>query len=111
MSAIVAQSPSLPSSLDPLSSSFSRLSTSKAPEIEKIFDNEAHRKKLYQTSYEPSPKLVAADQAKYVKPPREKDPLPEGFPDRVEGPAVWDGKQLITKRESQELLFLGHIAC
>ncbi|KAL8290635.1 hypothetical protein RQP46_002893 [Phenoliferia psychrophenolica] len=89
----------LPGSLDPLSSSFAKLSTQPAPAYSfptataaPIIDPEAIKKALFETSYEPSEKLWKDSQAAYVKPV--DDPLPQGFPDNATGPHVWEGTEL-----------------
>lgn len=56
------------------------------------------QRRIFKTSYEPSPEWWAANQAEYKKP--ETDPLPEGFPAQVDNTSVWDGKVLINQRES-----------
>ena len=89
----------LPGSLDPLSTSFAKLSTAPAPAYAfpgsttaPIVDPEAIKKAIFDTAYEPSEKLWADNQAAYVKP--FADALPEGFPDQAVGPHVWEGKEL-----------------
>lgn len=92
----------LPSSLDPLSSSFEKLTTAPAYSFPvattaPIVDPEAIKKALFETAYEPSEKLWADNQAAYVK--LEVGNLPEGFPAKAVGPHVWEGKELADKPE------------
>ncbi|KAK4703941.1 hypothetical protein P7C70_g2278, partial [Phenoliferia sp. Uapishka_3] len=96
----------LPTSLDPLSSSFSKLSTETpaapinlfpASTTTPIVKADEIKKAIFETDYEPSEKLWADDQKAYVKP--EDDPLPEGFPEVTEGLHVWEGRELAKKPE------------
>ncbi|KAJ6566830.1 hypothetical protein B0H19DRAFT_1258013 [Mycena capillaripes] len=96
----------LPASLDPLSAQFSTLSTKSDSEegyvlrkatIAPILDPEEIKKALFETAYEPSESFWTEAQASYQKPA--EDPLPEGFPVKVTGPQIWNGKELINKPE------------
>lgn len=63
----------------------------------KVNATENERKRLlFDTPYEPSQAWWASNQAEYTKP--SDDPLPDGFPDKVTDPTVWDGKVLINER-------------
>ncbi|KAL8290252.1 hypothetical protein RQP46_003191 [Phenoliferia psychrophenolica] len=89
------QSTPLPGPLDPLSPSFAATSVA-APYLSgttpPIVDPEAIKKAIFETSYEPSEKLWADNQAAYVKP--DHDPLPDGFPAKAVGTHVWEGAEL-----------------
>ena len=98
------QSSYLHNTLDPLSSSLA--ATKLAPSVlgsypsgtsAPIVDAEQIKKAIFETSYEPSERLWADNQAAYVKPA--DDPLPEGFPAKAVGSHVWDGKELSKTRE------------
>ncbi|KII87271.1 hypothetical protein PLICRDRAFT_177042 [Plicaturopsis crispa FD-325 SS-3] len=49
--------------------------------------------------YEYRPEWFSREDASYTAPPPEEDPLPAGFPEKAEGPAVWDGKELQNQPE------------
>lgn len=68
----------------------------KAYKKENVTEDEKQRR-IFATSYEPSEEWWATNQKEYKKP--EHDPLPEGFPEKVVSPTVWDGKVLINERE------------
>lgn len=87
----------VPSDLDPLSSSFSRVALGRKATEPPIVDPEAIKKAIFDSPYEPSQQLWAQDQLKYVKPA--DDPLPKGYPEQVVGRHVWDGKELIKTPE------------
>ncbi|KAJ7508321.1 hypothetical protein B0H11DRAFT_2304022 [Mycena galericulata] len=93
----------LPTSLDPLASQFSKLSTTSteyetlSATLPPILDPQEIKKALFETSYEPSESLWAESQAAYEKPA--EDPLPDGFPAKVSGPHIWNGKELFNKPE------------
>ncbi|KAJ7156519.1 hypothetical protein C8R43DRAFT_1125712 [Mycena crocata] len=55
------------------------------------------KKALFETAYEPSESFWAESKAGYKKPT--EDPLPEGFPAKVTGPHIWNGKDLIKQPE------------
>jgi hypothetical protein len=100
----------LPTSLDPLSSEFSKLSTKsestiygiRVTTVAPILDPEEIKKALFETAYEPSESFWGESQATYKKPA--EDPIPEGFPAKVSGPHIWDGKTLINEREVDFIL-------
>ncbi|RSH86306.1 uncharacterized protein EHS24_004548 [Apiotrichum porosum] len=66
----------------------------KAYKKENVTEDEKQRR-IFATSYEPSEEWWATNQKEYKKP--EHDPLPEGFPEKVVSPTVWDGKVLINE--------------
>jgi len=89
------------SPVEPPLQDFSKLSISRAPALDTNPDLPVVRSQLLDTPYEPSLKLWEADQKVYKKPAApELDPLPKGFPERADGPTLWDGKELINKPEA-----------
>jgi len=66
------------------------------PKKQKLSEEEK-RRRIFDTAYEPSLDWWLSNQAEYVKPA--EDPLPEGFPESVDTPSVWDGKVLIDEPE------------
>ncbi|OCF39914.1 taurine catabolism dioxygenase TauD [Kwoniella heveanensis CBS 569] len=71
----------------------------KQPEKKKLSEEEK-RKKIFETGYEPSLEWWTRNQAEYVKPADAKDdPLPAGFPEKVQPASLWDGQELINHPE------------
>ncbi|WVQ94094.1 hypothetical protein IAU59_001172 [Kwoniella sp. CBS 9459] len=71
----------------------------KEPEKRKLSEEEK-RKKIFETGYEPSLEWWTKNQAEYVKPADPKDdPLPVGFPEKVQPASLWDGQELINHPE------------
>ncbi|PWN49404.1 Clavaminate synthase-like protein [Violaceomyces palustris] len=74
-------------------------------EIDLAIDEEAIRNRLFGTPYEPNPELWKADQNKFSRlSEEERNNLYEtfkgsGYPERAQGPTIWDGKVLIDQTE------------
>ncbi|KAK4687860.1 hypothetical protein P7C73_g2257, partial [Tremellales sp. Uapishka_1] len=73
-------------------------SEANAKPVQKLKLSEEEKKtKIYETAYEPSLQWWTSNEAAYVKP--EEDPLPAGFPEKINPASLWDGQVLINEPE------------